>query len=365
MGVLDIGPDEGMAVDSVAAHDFRTALETLTHALRDGSVTAAQVLSDPPPTVDIISINHLLENVPGVGHARAAALLDGIGVVPNRPLCSLSHREREALTKALGAAEQEVQQVVGTWTATNLAFHAVRVTARKDESEASLRIEGLSESIADRIASIVCDAARATDFKPPQGVVVSASERGVLEDPVCLLAVAACALAADGQVPEADRLADMILVGTVLENGTCVGVSSKDANKAQSLVIPGSRIVSAAQGVSLSALHDGPLAFAAACDSLAANPPLQAWAVTFKRTEQVTLRVAARSREEARNRAANLINEPEVVEKVECALDAETGRYGAYDEWDVAWRDVIPLTQAAPDELLGPPTSATRDARAR
>lgn len=79
---------------AVAAREERAAVKA---ALKAGDLRLADVLARDDPTVARMRVAELLRSLPGVGSARAARVMDRLGIARNRRVRGLGPRQREAL----------------------------------------------------------------------------------------------------------------------------------------------------------------------------------------------------------------------------------------------------------------------------
>lgn len=94
------------------ANRIRLARAELKRRIGAGLVTAAEVVSDPPPEVESMSISELLMSQRRWGRARCRRLLLSLGIPENKRIGTLTERQRTALTALLtartGASERQL-----------------------------------------------------------------------------------------------------------------------------------------------------------------------------------------------------------------------------------------------------------------
>ena len=88
------------------ANRIRLARAELKRRIGAGALSAAEVLSEPPPEVDSMSISELLMSQRRWGRARCRRLLVTLGVPENKRVGTLTDRQRAALAAELGEAAQ-------------------------------------------------------------------------------------------------------------------------------------------------------------------------------------------------------------------------------------------------------------------
>ena len=84
------------------AAEARKARAALRDQIKSGEKTVADVLADvDDPVVARMRVSMLIESLPGYGKAKAAKLMDRIGIAESRRVQGLGIRQREALLAAL------------------------------------------------------------------------------------------------------------------------------------------------------------------------------------------------------------------------------------------------------------------------
>ncbi len=85
------------------ANRIRLARADLKRKIGAGKLTAADVISDPPPEVASMSISELLMSQRRWGRARCRRLLVSLGLPENKRIDTLTARQRAALAMLLNA----------------------------------------------------------------------------------------------------------------------------------------------------------------------------------------------------------------------------------------------------------------------
>lgn len=93
------------------ANEVRSANGLLKRAIRAGSVSAADVLLNPPVEALSMPIAALLMAVPRFGEARVSRLLRPLHISPQRRIGRLTERERQVLAAAV---DGKIQSRVAT-----------------------------------------------------------------------------------------------------------------------------------------------------------------------------------------------------------------------------------------------------------
>lgn len=83
------------------ANRIRLARAELKRRIGAGALSAAEVLSEPPPEVDSMSISELLMSQRRWGRARCRRLLVTLGVPENKRIGTLTERQRVGLFELL------------------------------------------------------------------------------------------------------------------------------------------------------------------------------------------------------------------------------------------------------------------------
>ena len=100
-----------MALPQLTDEQRKAALEKAAAArheraeLRDkikkGEVSLEEVLSSDNPIAQRLKVSALIESLPGYGKAKAAKIMDELGISPTRRVKGLGARQREDLIEAL------------------------------------------------------------------------------------------------------------------------------------------------------------------------------------------------------------------------------------------------------------------------
>jgi len=81
----------------------RSARATLRMQVKNGEISFAEVLAKAgDPVVDKIPVITLLESLPGYGKAKAAKLLNELGISDTRRVKGLGEKQKAALLERLG-----------------------------------------------------------------------------------------------------------------------------------------------------------------------------------------------------------------------------------------------------------------------
>ena len=96
--------DEQRAAALEKAATARRARAELKGRLKRGGTTLKQVLDDAEndEAVAKLKVSALLESLPGVGKARAAAVMEQLEIAPSRRVRGLGERQRQALLNEFG-----------------------------------------------------------------------------------------------------------------------------------------------------------------------------------------------------------------------------------------------------------------------
>ena len=100
-----------MALPQLTDEQRKAALEKAAQArheraeLRDkiksGKVTLEEVLDSDDPIANRMKVSALIESLPGYGKAKAAKIMDELGISATRRVKGLGARQREQLVEAL------------------------------------------------------------------------------------------------------------------------------------------------------------------------------------------------------------------------------------------------------------------------
>lgn len=102
-----------MALPNLSEDDRKKALEKAAQArqaraelrqkIKDGSVSFADVMANADdPVIARMKVSTLLESLPGFGKAKAAKVMEEIGISESRRVQGLGARQRELLMQRLG-----------------------------------------------------------------------------------------------------------------------------------------------------------------------------------------------------------------------------------------------------------------------
>lgn len=92
------------AVGLKKAADARRARAALRHQLTSGTITVEDVFAAAAGgdrAAARISVRQMLTALPGIGQARAAKLMDGVGIAANRRVGGLGARQQRSLLSRL------------------------------------------------------------------------------------------------------------------------------------------------------------------------------------------------------------------------------------------------------------------------
>jgi hypothetical protein len=87
------------ALEKAAA--ARHARAELRENIKSGKVTVEQVLNSDDPIAQRLKVSALIESLPGYGKAKAAKIMDELGISSTRRVKGLGARQREQLLEAL------------------------------------------------------------------------------------------------------------------------------------------------------------------------------------------------------------------------------------------------------------------------
>jgi hypothetical protein len=81
----------------------RSARAELRQKIKDGKISVKKVLeTEGDPVIDKLKVSVLIESLPGYGKAKAAKLLDEIGISETRRIKGLGAKQRTTLLERLG-----------------------------------------------------------------------------------------------------------------------------------------------------------------------------------------------------------------------------------------------------------------------
>jgi hypothetical protein len=87
------------ALEKAAA--ARHARAELRENIKNGKVTVEEVLNSDDPIAQRLKVSALIESLPGYGKAKAAKIMDELGISSTRRVKGLGARQREQLLEAL------------------------------------------------------------------------------------------------------------------------------------------------------------------------------------------------------------------------------------------------------------------------
>lgn len=73
----------------------------LREKIKSGKVTLEEVLDSDDPIANRMKVSTLIESLPGYGKAKAAKIMDELGISATRRVKGLGARQREQLIEAL------------------------------------------------------------------------------------------------------------------------------------------------------------------------------------------------------------------------------------------------------------------------
>lgn len=87
------------ALEKAAA--ARHARAELRDKIKKGETTLEEVLDSEDPIASRMKVSALIESLPGYGKAKAAKIMNELGISPSRRVKGLGARQREQLLEAL------------------------------------------------------------------------------------------------------------------------------------------------------------------------------------------------------------------------------------------------------------------------
>ena len=87
------------ALEKAAA--ARHARAELREDIKSGTVSVQEVLDSDDPIAQRLKVSALIESLPGYGKAKAAKIMDELGISSTRRVKGLGARQREQLLEAL------------------------------------------------------------------------------------------------------------------------------------------------------------------------------------------------------------------------------------------------------------------------
>ena len=83
------------------AAQARQARAELREKVKTGKVSLKEVLDSTDPIAERMKVSALIESLPGYGKAKAAKIMDELGISATRRVKGLGARQREQLLEAL------------------------------------------------------------------------------------------------------------------------------------------------------------------------------------------------------------------------------------------------------------------------
>ena len=87
------------ALEKAAA--ARHARAELREKIKQGEISLEEVLNSEDPIASRMKVSALIESLPGYGKAKAAKIMNELGISPTRRVKGLGARQREQLLEAL------------------------------------------------------------------------------------------------------------------------------------------------------------------------------------------------------------------------------------------------------------------------
>ncbi len=87
------------ALEKAAA--ARHARAELRDNIKSGKVSLEEVLNSDDPIANRMKVSALIESLPGYGKAKAAKVMEDLGISPSRRIKGLGARQREQLLEVL------------------------------------------------------------------------------------------------------------------------------------------------------------------------------------------------------------------------------------------------------------------------
>ena len=88
------------ALEKAAA--ARHARAELRENIKNGKVSLEEVLNSDDPVASRMKVSNLIESLPGYGKAKAAKIMEELGISATRRVQGLGVRQREQLLEQLG-----------------------------------------------------------------------------------------------------------------------------------------------------------------------------------------------------------------------------------------------------------------------
>ena len=93
--------DEQRKLALEKAAQARHARAELREKVKTGKVSLKEVLDSTDPIAERMKVSALIESLPGYGKAKAAKIMDELGISATRRVKGLGARQREQLLEAL------------------------------------------------------------------------------------------------------------------------------------------------------------------------------------------------------------------------------------------------------------------------
>ena len=100
MALPQLSPEQRKAAREKAAQARHERAE-LREKIKSGKVSLAEVLDSDAPIANRMKVSALIESLPGYGKAKAAKIMDELGISATRRVKGLGARQREQLIEAL------------------------------------------------------------------------------------------------------------------------------------------------------------------------------------------------------------------------------------------------------------------------
>ena len=100
MALPQLTPEQRKAALEKAAQARHERAE-LREKIKSGKVSLAEALDSDDPIANRMKVSALIESLPGYGKAKAAKIMDELGISATRRVKGLGARQREQLIEAL------------------------------------------------------------------------------------------------------------------------------------------------------------------------------------------------------------------------------------------------------------------------
>ena len=100
LALPQLTPEQRKAALEKAAQARHERAE-LREKIKSGKVSLAEVLDSDDPIANRMKVSALIESLPGYGKAKAAKIMDELGISATRRVKGLGARQREQLIEAL------------------------------------------------------------------------------------------------------------------------------------------------------------------------------------------------------------------------------------------------------------------------